>query len=457
MYSGEIDRAYAAAERAVAALGDLPIDRMTADELLEGRARHERLARLLSGADRRPLARLAELGTVDFGGGRLGLILADRLRITPAEAGRRLHEAADLAPRHLETGELLPPQLPQVAEAERLGDIGTGHVKVIRDFLRDLPAAVAVEDRVSAENRLADLSTRMRPDEVRRCAQRIAAYLNPDDHFTERDRARKRHFTMHPQGVDKMRTGSFCLEPEVSAYLEAIFARLAGPGMCHPEDPEPTVGGVPDPDAVSRDTRSPGQRRHDALSAICRDAVASERLGSHRGLPVTVIATVALQDLQDHAGVATTGGGSLIPMRDLIRMAGRSMPYLCVFDDHSARPLYFGRAKRLAGPDQRLALHARDRGCTHPGCPSSAYICETHHLREWADGGATDIDNLTLVCPTHHRMIGTDSRRWRTSRNRAGRTQWSPPQHVDPSGRPRINGYHHPEQQVGGFNAAQPP
>ena len=140
----------------------------------------------------------------------------------------------------------------------------------------------------------------MRPDEVKANARRIAAHLNPDGNFSDQDRARKRSFRMGPQGVDRMRSGSFCVTPEVGVYLETIFAKLAAPGMCNPEDATPTVGGVPDPDAVRRDGRTPAQRCHDALATLCRDALASDRLGSHRGLPVTIIATATVRDLQQH-------------------------------------------------------------------------------------------------------------------------------------------------------------
>lgn len=478
MYSGEIDQAYAAAEQAVAALADLPVHRMNATELLDARARHERLLRRLIAADREPLARLIERGTVDFGGGPLKAILADRLCITRTAAGHRLNDAAELASRTLPNGECAPPVLSHIAEAERRGAIGPGHVKEIRRFLHHLPAAVDTPARERAERELVEFSEYLRPDEVRGCAERMAAHLNPDGEFSDQDRARKRHFTMKPQGPDKMRSGTFCADPELAAYLEAIFAKRAAPGMCVPDDPEPVIDGIPDRDAAARDGRTPGQRRHDALITICRDALASGDLGSHRGLPVTVIATATVGELQRYAGIdsgsvpvgaagahndvlaplasggyATTGGGSLLPIRDLIRMAGRALPYLCLFDDHTGRPLHFGRARRLATPDQRLALHAADRGCTHPGCPAPGYICESHHLREWADGGGTDIDNLTFVCPTHHRMVGTDHTRWRTTKNRAGRTQWTPPRHVDPTGHPRINSYHHSEERIG----ARPP
>lgn len=77
-----------------------------------------------------------------------------------------------------------------------------------------------------------------------------------------------------------------------------------------------------------------------------------------------------------------------------------------------------------------------------------ASMCEVHHIHEWADGGTTDIDNLTLVCPSHHRLIGTQPDRWRTTKHRGGRTHWTPPHHLDPTSQPRVNSYHHPEQQV---------
>lgn len=458
-----IRRSLVEVENAVVSLSDVAadvaVDRLSPPDLLDVMDRVERLMGRLSGIERPVIARLSECDTDVFGGGRIGTILADRLRITPAEAMRRIREAEDLADRSALTGERLAPNLPHTAAAERAGEIGYGHIRVIRDFLRSLPSAVPADARETAEGQLAELAQSMRPDELRRCAHRITAHLNPDGHLSERDRAARRYFHLRPQGPDKMFTGSFRIDPELGAYLEAVFAKLAAPGMCHPDHAEPVIDGIPPDDAAASDTRTAGQRRHDALTALCRTALASGKLGSHRGLPVTVIATATVSELRDQAGVATTGGGALLPIRDLIRMAGRANHYLMVFDDHSRRPLYLGRAKRLATPDQRIALHAIDRGCTYPSCPNGGYLCETHHVREWVTGGSTDLDNLTFVCPAHHRLIGPGERRWQTvteHRSRTvtrpyrprSRTSWLPPHHVDPSGLPRINRYHHPELHV---------
>lgn len=120
-------------------------------------------------------------------------------------------------------------------------------------------------------------------------------------------------------------------------------------------------------------------------------------LGSHHGLPVTVVVTTTLTELEERAGIAITGAGTRLPMRDLIRMARHAHHYLSIFDD-DGRPLYLDRTKRIASSDQRLVLHARDRGCTHPDCTVPGYLCEVHQITEWVDGGDTDIDN-----PTSHK------------------------------------------------------
>lgn len=51
----------------------------------------------------------------------------------------------------------------------------------------------------------------------------------------------------------------------------------------------------------------------------------------------------------------------------------------------------------------RRALEVRDRGCRFPGCGSR--FTDAHHIRHWVDGGATRLDNLILLCRTHHRLL----------------------------------------------------
>ncbi|MUM24609.1 HNH endonuclease, partial [Mycobacterium sp. CBMA271] len=52
------------------------------------------------------------------------------------------------------------------------------------------------------------------------------------------------------------------------------------------------------------------------------------------------------------------------------------------------------------------------------------YLCEVHHIHEWAHGGTTDIDRLTFACPAHHRLL---SQGWTTRKQPDGTTEWIPP------------------------------
>ena len=62
-----------------------------------------------------------------------------------------------------------------------------------------------------------------------------------------------------------------------------------------------------------------------------------------------------------------------------------------------------GRKTRTVPPALRRALAARDRRCRFPGC--TARRCDAHHIRHWAHGGATRLDNLVQLCRRHHRAV----------------------------------------------------
>ena len=99
-------------------------------------------------------------------------------------------------------------------------------------------------------------------------------------------------------------------------------------------------------------------------------------------------------------------------------------------------------------------LHARDRGCTRPGCTAAGYQCQVHHaITDWKDGGHTNINDLTLACGPDNRLI--ENTGWTTTRNTAGATEWIPPPDLDwghhplaGAGGTRTNGYHHPEKYL---------
>ncbi|MDT7723205.1 MAG: hypothetical protein QOE94_4216 [Mycobacterium sp.] len=95
------------------------------------------------------------------------------------------------------------------------------------------------------------------------------------------------------------------------------------------------------------------------MAALTRAALASGDLGQHNGLPASIIVTTTLKDLEAGAGAALTGGGTLLPMSDVIRLATHAHHYLAIFDEGQAIGLY--HTKRLASPGQRIVLYAKDR------------------------------------------------------------------------------------------------
>jgi hypothetical protein len=62
-----------------------------------------------------------------------------------------------------------------------------------------------------------------------------------------------------------------------------------------------------------------------------------------------------------------------------------------------------GRETRQISRRLRRALEHRDRCCVVPGCGATRGL-HAHHIRHWEDGGLTELDNLALVCPYHHRL-----------------------------------------------------
>ncbi|MGB7109464.1 MAG: 13E12 repeat family protein [Mycobacterium sp.] len=364
MYSScrdDIVERFDAFHDAVSGLLELSFDALTTPDCLALLTRLETESRRLPVPGHALINQLARQASETELGGKLSLALANRLRISRGEAARRIHEAEDLGPRQSITGEPLPAVLTATASAQRAGDIGAGHVAVIRGFLHRLPDVVDVETRQQAEAQLARLGGEHRPDELAKLADKLSDCLNPDGNFTDTDRARRRGIVIGKQDVDGMSPISGYLTPEARATLDAVLAKLAAPGMCNPDDETPCVENPPSERSVGSDTRSCAQRNHDALTAAARALLASGDLGKHNGLPAAIIVTTTLGELEAAAGRGLTGGGTLLPMSDVIRLAAHAHHYLAIFDSGKALALY--HTKRLASAAQRIVLYANECSC----------------------------------------------------------------------------------------------
>ena len=444
----EVFAALARWEEAQAGLGALSFVALSAPDVLEIQRRLEAGYRSQPALDHRLIHQLTSTSSpAELGATTWPNVLAEALRISTAEAKGRIAHAELLGPRTALNGEALAPKLSYVAAAQARGEIGAEHLKTITTFFDQLPIHIDASTRDQAEADLARIAAGLGPKQFRAAAERLALLLNQDGELPDdTERARRRYLSIDKQDANGLSRVHGLLDPQGRATLDAVLAKLAAPGMCNPDDDAPCVDGEPDDEAAQRDTRSQGQRNHDALTALGRAVLASGELGKHNGLPATIIVTAALQDLQSAAGVGVTAGGTLMPMRDVIRLASQAHHYLVIFDNHCEVPLYCGRAKRFATPGQRIVLHALDRGCSRPGCTAPGYWSQVHHVNGWAtDNGQTDITDLTLACGPCNRMI--EQTGWSTTKRKDGRTEWIPPPHLD-TGQTRVNDYHHPERYL---------
>ena len=111
------------------------------------------------------------------------------------------------------------------------------------------------------------------------------------------------------------------------------------------------------------------------------------------------------------AEVLSNGGARRCEIEQRTAIAAETARRLCcdagivpVVDGPNGESLSVGCRIRSIPPAVRRALASRDRGCRFPGCPATHRL-HGHHVKHWANGGETSLENLILLCPTHHRLV----------------------------------------------------
>jgi len=138
----------------------------------------------------------------------------------------------------------------------------------------------------------------------------------------------------------------------------------------------------------------------DALVAIVKAYLAGGARGDRAG-PVADHHQVVI-----HVEEKALNGGvgrSDLPIETVRRLTcdGR---VITVVEDERGVPLDVGRKQRVVPTSIRRALWARDRGCTFPGCRNKRFV-QGHHIHHWSKGGETSLENTTLLCTYHHRLL----------------------------------------------------
>ncbi|HVU93231.1 MAG TPA: DUF222 domain-containing protein, partial [Jatrophihabitans sp.] len=331
------------------------------------------------------------------------------------------------------------------------------------------------------------------PRSLRKTANELLRRLDQDGLEPVEDQvARKRSFTLikNPDGSSTARGR---LTAEATASWEAIFGSLAAPQHSDDQpDPRtadqrrhdalleaaqrvlrsadlPWTGGAPITvlatitmaeliAAARHATGECGQHPSRLMTPAAGELADPARCGGHAGLdplPDLHLAGLAAEaglDLSALLGANTAGLGYLahgqsISASALLHLACDAQIVPVVFNDTGGilaygreRRLAYGRERRLASVGQRLALAARDGGCSFPGCDRPPAWTEVHHVTEWITGGPTDLDNMTLLCGHHHRTF--EKAGWRVHIE-DGVPWWTPPPFVDPTRTPIRNTTHH--------------
>ena len=136
---------------------------------------------------------------------------------------------------------------------------------------------------------------------------------------------------------------------------------------------------------------------HDALEEVCDRVLRAGTTPDSGGIPATVIVTMTLDDLLKRCGQGgVTSDGTRMSTEQILDLADQAEIIPTVLNKTGA-VLKLGRSRRIANRSQTLAMIARDKGCSFPGCGHSAEWCERHHIVGWIDGGLTDVDNMTLA------------------------------------------------------------
>ena len=355
--------------------------RSSGDQLLELTAALEIDARQRASVQHAVVAELDARGVAgELGCASTAVLLSERLRIGRREATGRVRLAAELGPRRAMSGQALPARFPQVASAVAQGAISGRHAALICRTVDELPEA-AVEHAAAVEAMLVEHARVVNPDQLAVLTRTVRACLDPDGVLaSERDHERRRQATLTalPDGSGRLQAQ---LTAEATAVWQTILDTLARP-------PRTATRGEPD-------RRSPAQRRHDALADAGQRLLRAGTLPDAGGTPATVLVTLTVDQLEARTGMVTTAHGGLISVPQALRIAAEANIVPVVIGD-AGGVLGYGLTRRTASIGQRRALAARDGGCSFPGCDRPPDWCHTHHVTAWADGGHTDLENLTL-------------------------------------------------------------
>ncbi|RZS38919.1 uncharacterized protein DUF222 [Herbihabitans rhizosphaerae] len=341
--------------------------------------------------------------------------LRDTVRISPADARRRVADANALFGSTTLTGQPIEAPLPVAAKALAAGAISRDHVQVVRATIDKLP----VEHHAEVEQLLVDEAERFDPVKLGKLALRTRAHLQPEQVVLEEQAARKRMEFSMIENVDGTILMRGRLSPECAEVLKAALSPLAKP-------------------AGKDDDRSASLRWAEALIELAHRMLNSDTLPQDGGRRPHLALTISYEQLRDQIGLGRGDFGALITPQT-IRQIACDAGITPIVLNSEGKPLDVGREQRTATPAIRAALIARDKGCTFPGCDRPPEWTDAHHIVHWLNGGITSEETMALLCRFHHTIIHEQD--WEIVM-RNGLPHYIPPTWIDPQRKPIRNTMH---------------
>ncbi len=141
-------------------------------------------------------------------------------------------------------------------------------------------------------------------------------------------------------------------------------------------------------------------RRADALAEVAETYMNSEPVPNSTADRYQVVVHVSAETSMD--GPHLEDGPHV--SAETSRRIACDASLLGIKEDENGEALSIGRKTRAIPPAMRRALRMRDKGCRFPGCTNDRFV-DGHHIKHWADGGETSLDNLVLLCRHHHHLV----------------------------------------------------
>jgi hypothetical protein len=296
--------------------------------------------------------------------------LKANFRISGAEARRWVELARRLV------------ELPDVARALADGDISFDHARLLASAAVEYPDSFESDHKV-----LIDAARELSPHNLRKALDHWKSALEPERFEGHQERLVERRRLSAAVTMEGMVRLDGDLDPESGVVVMTAIRALADPAALD-----------------GSDTRTPQQRRADALTEICRDFLDSGDAPRSGGEKPHITLTVDLATLEGRAGKGAELDEAGVISSESARRLACDAGVSRVITDGPSEPLDVGRRSRTIPPAIRRALVVRDGGCSAEGCDRPPRWTDAHHRVHWVDGGPTSLDNLVLLCRRHHRL-----------------------------------------------------